>query len=76
MCTPQVAGSAAIRVAVTEADTILFGASKTVDRREVWGSQRQALHNRLSKIDATSPQGDDVTEMSLSIGVDILCKIV
>jgi hypothetical protein len=75
-CAPQVAGFAAITVAVTEADTISFRASKAVDRQTVWGSWRQALHNRLSKIGATNLWGDNIMETSLGVGVDILCKTV
>jgi hypothetical protein len=75
-CAPQVAGSAAITVAVMEADAMPFRAAKAVDQREVWGSRRQALHDRMSKIDATDPWGDNVTETSLGVGVDTLCKTV
>jgi hypothetical protein len=62
--------------AVMEANAILFEASKAVDRPEAWGSWRQALHDRLSKIDATNPRGDNVTEISLGIGVNTLGKTV
>jgi hypothetical protein len=75
-CAPQVAGSAAITVAVTEADAIPFGASKAVNRWEVWGSRRQALHNRLSKINATNLWGDNIRVTSLGVGVDTLRKTV
>ncbi len=75
-CTPQVHSYATVMVAVTEADAILFGAAKVVDRLKVWVSQRQALHDRTTKFDAMNPQGDNITEMSLGIGVDTLHKTV
>ena len=73
-CTPQVHSYATVMVAVTEADAILFGAAKVVDRLKVWVSQRQALHDRTTKFDAMNPQGDNITETSLGVGVDTLHK--
>ncbi len=73
-CAPQVAGSAAITVAVAKANAIPFRVAMAVDRWEVWGSQRQALHNRTTEFNVTNQRGDDVTETSLGVGVDTLCK--